>query len=114
MARPGPVPGAGDIVWVELGPIRGIEQAGRRPALVVSPLGYNENSTRIIVCPVTSTRRAWPFDVPLPSTLKSVGYVMVDQVRSIDRSERVVRTIETAPRSLLDDVLDRLLLLAGR
>jgi mRNA interferase MazF len=71
-------------------------------------------STRIVVCPVTSTRRIWPFDVPLPSNLKTVGYVLVDQVRSIDRSERVLRKIEAAPRSLLEEVLDRLSRLVGR
>ena len=108
------VPSAGDIVWVELDPIKGTEQAGRRPALVITPLDYNEMSTRIVVCPVTSTRRTWPFDVPLPSNLKTVGYVLVDQVRSIDRSERIFRRIEAAPRSLLDEVLDRLSQLVGR
>ena len=108
------LPSAGDIVWVELDPIKGTEQAGRRPALVITPLDYNEMSTRIVVCPVTSTRRTWPFDVPLPFNLKTVGYVLVDQVRSIDRSERVFRRIEAAPRSLLDEVLDRLSQLVGR
>jgi mRNA interferase MazF len=108
------VPSAGDLVWVELDPIKGTEQAGRRPALVITPLDYNQMSTRIVVCPVTSTRRIWPFDVPLPSNLKTVGYVLVDQVRSIDRSERVLRKIEAAPRSLLEEVLDRLSRLVGR
>jgi mRNA interferase MazF len=108
------VPSAGDIVWVELDPIKGTEQAGRRPALVITPLDYNRESTRVVVCPVTSTKRTWPFDVPLPSTLKTVGYVLVDQVRSIDRAERVFRRIEPAPRSVLDEVLDRLSLLVGR
>jgi mRNA interferase MazF len=108
------VPSAGDIVWVELDPIKGTEQAVRRPALVITPLDYNERSTRIVVCPVTSTKRTWPFDVPLPTTLKTVGYVLVDQVRSIDRSERVLRRIEAGPRSLLEEVLDRLSRLAGR
>ena len=99
---------------MELDPIKGTEQAGRRPALVITPYGYNQDSTRVVVCPVTSAKRNWPFDVPLPSALKTVGYVLVDQIRTIDRSERIFRRIETAPQSLLDEVLDRFLLLVGR
>lgn len=107
------IPRAGEIAWVELDPVRGREQSGRRPALVVTDATYNEASTRVVICPISRTIRNWPWDVLLPMHLRTTGVVMVDQVRSIDRSERLFAIIETAPPEVLVDVRDRLAALLG-
>lgn len=107
------LPSAGDIAWVEIDPVRGTEQAGRRPAIVVSELSYNENSARILICPISKREPPWPFNVPLPSGMKSDGVVLVDQVRMVDRPTRLFRRIEKAPPELLAEGRARLMLLIG-
>ena len=79
------LPDAGDIAWVDLDPVRGTEQAGRRPALVLSSMTYHDASRRAVVCPITSAARPWPFNVQLPTGLQTTGVVLVDQIRTIDR-----------------------------
>jgi mRNA interferase MazF len=98
----------GDIAWVELDPVKGSEQAGRRPALIVSSAVYNEASRRTVICPITRNIRAWPFKVPLPSGLETVGAVLVDQIRSIDCAERIFGIVERAPPEVLASVRGRL------
>jgi mRNA interferase MazF len=107
------LPGAGDIAWFELDPVRGTEEAGRRPGIVVSELAYNEHSARILICPISRREPPWPFNVPLPSGMKSEGVVLVDQVRMVDRPARMFRPIEKAPAALLAEVRARLMLLIG-
>ena len=107
------LPDAGDIAWVELDPIRGTEQAGRRPALFISNRPYHEMSYRSVICPITTTERDWPFDVALPPTCATRGFVLVDQVRTIDRSQRMFDFVETVPPEFLADVLGRLASLLG-
>ena len=85
------VPEAGDVLWVNFDPPLGREQAGRRPAIVISSRRYNEISTYIVVCPVTRSLKPWPFKVVLPSGTAIEGAVLVDQVRSVDRTARVLR-----------------------
>jgi len=85
------VPSAGDIVWVDFGPPFGHEQAGRRPAVVVSARSYNEVSSTIVLCPITRNVQDWPFKVLLPATEPIGGAVLVDQVRSVDRRVRILR-----------------------
>jgi mRNA interferase MazF len=107
------LPDAGDIVWVELDPVLGSEQAGRRPALVLSHRSYHEESPRAVVCPITSKDHQWPFNVALPAGLRTRGTVLVDQVRTVDRSTRVFAIIERAPQIVIDEVLGRLAALLG-
>jgi mRNA interferase MazF len=95
---------AGDIVWVDFGPPFGHEQAGRRPALVVSPRAYNERSALILVCPITRNVDAWAFKVELRESSRVQGAVIVDQVRSIDRGARFIRRTEKAGGDTLDRV----------
>lgn len=106
-------PSAGDIVWVEFDPVLGTEQAGRRPALVLTGDAYHRVSTRAVVCPISSRRRDWPFDVPLPTGLKTVGWVLTDQVRTVHRPSRIVGAVERAPPGLLAEVRGRLAALLG-
>ena len=107
------LPDVGDIAWVELDPVKGTEQSGRRPALILSDMIYHDASRRAVVCPITSTARSWPFNIPLPAGLQTSGVVLVDQVRTIDRSERMFDIIERAPNDLLSDVRGRLAALLG-
>ena len=107
------LPDAGDIAWVEFDPVRGTEQAGRRPALVLTPQAYHQRSTRALVCPITSNVRPWPFKIMLPEGLKTTGAVLVDQLRAIDRSERLFTIIERAPREVLLEAIRRLAALLG-
>jgi mRNA interferase MazF len=107
------LPDVGDIAWVDLDPVKGSEQAGRRPALVLSSVTYHDASRRAVICPITSAARPWPFNVPLPAGLQTTGVVLVDQVRTIDRSIRMFDVIERVPASLLSDVRGRLAALLG-
>ncbi|MBK8468062.1 MAG: type II toxin-antitoxin system PemK/MazF family toxin [Chloracidobacterium sp.] len=95
----------GDIVMVSLDPTLGHEQQKRRPCLVVSGLEYNKKSTLIVVCPITSTVRPWPWQVPVQAGT-IVGGIQVDQVRSIDRTARSVQAVRGAkcPHSVLQHV----------
>lgn len=106
-------PEPGDIAWVELDPVKGSEQVGRRPALIVSERIYHEASRRAVICPISRTERPWPFNVQLPSGLKTNGAVLVDQVRTIDRAERMFEIIERAPAAVMAEVRGRLAALLG-
>jgi mRNA interferase MazF len=107
------LPSAGDVIWVDLDPIAGTEQAGRRPALVLTPRSYHEKSRRSVICPITSKVRAWPWEVRLSEGLKTQGVVLVDQLRTIDRTERMHGFIEAVPDQVLAEVLGRLASLLG-
>lgn len=107
------LPAAGDIAWVLLDPVLGTEQAGRRPALVLSDASYHAKSRRAVICPITSVARIWPFEVALPPGLKTRGVVLVDQVRTVDRSPRLFAFIEAAPAELIAEVRSRLAALVG-
>jgi mRNA interferase MazF len=101
-------PNAGDIVWAVLDPVLGTEQAGRRPVLLLSDRAYHERSTRAVICPITKTARDWPFEVALPAGLRTVGVVLVDQVRTVHRPSRFKEFIEAAPEATLAEVRGRL------
>ena len=92
---------AGDIAWVEFDPVRGTEQAGRRPALVLTDRIYHERALRALVCPITRTIREWPSNVILPVGLKTKGVVLVDQIRAIDLAQRLFGIVETVPAEVI-------------
>ena len=104
---------AGDVVWIDFGVPVGHEQAGRRPALVVSLASYNEASSLLVVCPITRNEAPWPFKVSLPPIGRVRGAVVVDQIRAVDPVARHCRRIGAVPPDLLDEVRRRLSLLAG-
>jgi mRNA interferase MazF len=104
---------AGDILWVDFGAPMGHEQAGRRPALVVSPRDYNERSSLILVCPITRSPAPWPFKVEIQNPGRIRGAVLADQVRSIDRQVRFVRRVEQVGAETLDRVYGMLAALLG-
>jgi len=107
------LPDAGDIVWVDFEPIRGSEQAGTRPALVLSSSLMHEASRMTIICPITSNVAPWPAKVLLPDSLPVKGAVLVDQIRSVDRLMRGFRFICQAPDLVLTEVRLKLAALAG-
>ncbi len=78
------VPDRGDVVWLTFTPQAGHEQAGRRPALVISSSLYNEKTGLAIFCPITSKVKGYPFEVNIPKGLKVEGVVLSDQVKSLD------------------------------
>ncbi len=76
------VPEAGDIVWLQFDPQAGHEQAGHRPALVVSPAGYNAKTGLMLCCPLTTQIKGYPFEVKIVGTRPSAA--LADQVKSLD------------------------------
>lgn len=101
-------PSRGDIVWLEFSPQTGHEQAGRRPALCISPGEYNKKVGLAIFCPITSQKKGYPFEVPLPDSLEVAGVILADQVKSFDWRARKARYICTLPGSCLCEVLGKL------
>ena len=97
-------PRAGDIHWAIFDPSLGTEQAGQRPALVISDSAYNARSNRIVVCPITSRIRDWPFDLRLPDGAKTRGVVLCDQIRALDKQARLHGLVERVPDVFLADV----------
>lgn len=95
----------GDIVMVSLDPTLGHEQAKRRPYLVVSGAEYNKRSKLLVICPITSTVKPWPWQVPIQAGTIAGG-IQVDQVRSIDGTARGVSAVQGAkcPHSVLQHV----------
>ena len=102
---PSYVPRKGDIVILTFTPQAGHEQKGRRPALVVSNTVFNRHTGLAIVCPITGTFRNIPFHVRVPDQTAISGYIMVEQVKSVDYAGRGVRFAAKAPRAVLEDVL---------
>ena len=115
MSRKGAyVPERGDAVWITLDPQAGHEQAGRRPALVLSPSAYNGRVGLALFCPITSQVKGYPFEAPLPAGSPVSGVVGADQVKSLDwRACRAAR-IGAVSEEVVAQVLQRLqTLLAG-
>lgn len=106
-------PAAGDIVWTNFTPQAGSEQAGKRPALVISEIGFNGPTGFAFVAPITSAVKGWPFEVPLPVGLKTTGVVLADQMKPLDLRSRGVSFIEGAPPEVLDEVRARLAPILG-
>src|SRR5438132_6714349 len=99
------VPERGDFIALTFDPQSGHEQKGRRPALVISHHLFNKHAGLAIVCPITNTNRKIPFHLQIPTSASLTGFVMVDQVKSVDYSTRKAKFIEKAPRQTLEDVL---------
>lgn len=95
---------AGDIVWADFEPVRGHEQGGVRPAIVLTSGEFHENSTKAIVCPITRNPVPWPTKVGLPEGMETKGFVLADQIRTLHRASRGFRFIERAPAEVLADV----------
>ena len=101
-------PNRGDLIWVSLNPQAGHEQAGRRPALVLSPVEYNSRVGLALMCPVTRLAKGYPFEVAHPTDLDITGVILADQIKSLDWRARRTEIACKAPRSVTDEVLGKL------
>lgn len=99
------IPQRGDFVVLTFDPQSGHEQKGRRPALVISNYLFNKHTGLAIVCPITNRKRNVPFHIKVPIQSSLTGYIMVEQVKSIDFVSRGLKFIEKAPQEMLLDVL---------
>jgi mRNA interferase MazF len=109
VAKPAPyVPAAGDVVWVSFDPAMGHEQAGRRPGLVLSPIEYNARCGLMLICPITSKVKNYPFEVALPPGTPISGVVVADHVRNMDWRARQVEFACQAPPEVLREVRAKL------
>jgi mRNA interferase MazF len=111
MVAGGQVPDRGDLVWLDFDPQSGREQAGHRPALVLSPAAYNRVSGLALVCPVTSRVKGYPFEVVLPDGLPVGGVILADHLKSVDWRARRATFAAKAPREVLDEVRHKALAL---
>ena len=101
-------PERGDAVWVSFDPQSGHEQAGRRPALVLSPSAYNRKVGLAVFCPITSQIKGYPFEVVIPGGLGVTGAVLSDQVKSLDWQARNAELICHLPEDTVSQVLQKL------
>ncbi|HRW09803.1 MAG TPA: endoribonuclease MazF [Caldilineaceae bacterium] len=102
------VPSRGDVVWLQFNPQAGHEQAGHRPAVILSPQSYNEKVGLAIVCPITSQRKGYPFEVVLPDEVTVTGVVLADQVKRLDWRVRNATFQETLPEGVMAEILAKL------
>ncbi|MGA2264139.1 MAG: type II toxin-antitoxin system PemK/MazF family toxin [Acidobacteriota bacterium] len=100
-------PGRGDIVWVDFDPQAGHEQAGRRPALIISRRSYNQKVSLALLCPITNQRKGYPFETPLPKGLEIAGVVLADQIKSMDWRARRIEFCCEVPMATVLDVLGK-------
>ncbi len=105
------VPERGDLVWLTFNPQAGHEQAGRRPAVVLSPQAYNGKVGLAFFCPITSQVKGYPFEVILPDELPINGAILADQVKSLDWQARQIERINTLPEEIMKELLQKIGLL---
>ncbi len=108
MTPGGYVPDRGDAVWITLNPQAGHEQAGRRPAFVISPHAYNAKVGLAIMCPITSRVKGYPFEVVIAAGSGVSGAILSDQVKSLDWRERRAALVCRLPDDTVTEVLDKL------
>lgn len=101
-------PERGDLVWIRLDPRAGHEQAGRRPALVLSPAAYNRATGLALLCPITGRVKGYPFEVVIPDGLPIEGVVLADQVKCLDWKARRADIAASAPPEVVAEALGKL------
>ncbi len=99
----------GDIIKVNFNPQRGHEQAGYRPALVVSNNVFNEKTNLTMVCPITNTDNKFPLHIPLDKRTKTTGVVLCEHIRTLDLNAREYKFVESIPEDILQQVCDVLI-----
>jgi mRNA interferase MazF len=102
------VPSRGDIAWVTFSPTAGHEQAGRRPALIISPRAYNAKTGLCLACPITNQAKGYPFETRLAGVAGVSGVILADHVRSVDWSARRTEFLCKVPSAVLSEVLAKL------
>jgi len=105
------VPDQGDVVWVDFDPVKGHEQGGRRPALVMSPVNYNSKVRLCLACPITSHSKGFEFEVPLTGKIK--GVILADQIKTMawgDRNCKYVTRVDESTLMSVSSIISLLLL----
>jgi mRNA interferase MazF len=105
------VPERGDLVWLTFDPQAGHEQAGRRPAVVLSPSAYNGRTGLAVFVPVTRQIKGYPFEVPLPPDMPMTGAVPADQIKNFDWRARHIKRIAVLPDKVVKEIVARASLL---
>lgn len=108
MVKNGRTPQRGDLIWLSFDPQKGHEQKGRRPALVLSPREYNERVGLALMCPITTKKKGYPFEVNLTEDCIVEGVILSDQVKTLDWRAREAEIAGTAPPNVLSEVLQKL------
>lgn len=99
------VPDRGHAVWMNFNPMAGHEQAGHRPALVISPLSYNGRTGLALCCPITSQIKGYPFEVNIEGNPLISGVALADQIKNLDWRARGVKFITAVDESVLEEVV---------
>ena len=107
------IPSRGDIVWLQFDPQAGHEQAGRRPALVISPKSYNGRVGLALFCPLTTSVKGYPFEVAVQVGSKSEGVILADRIKSLDWRARQASTFDEVSDETLAEVLGKIGTLVG-
>ena len=102
------VPDRGEVIWLEFNPQSGHEQAGHRPALVISPKIYNSKTSLALVCPITSQVKNYGFEVAIPSGFTISGVVLADQIKNLDWNARNAKYVCTLPNDTVADVIEKI------
>jgi len=105
------VPERGDLVWLNFTPQSGHEQAGKRPAIVLSPKAYNQKVGLALFCPITSKIKGYPFEVQLSTTSKVKGVILADQIKSLDWKNRQATFIQKADVKSIRECLKKVAVL---
>lgn len=103
----GYIPDRGDVVWLQFSPQSGHEQAGHRPAVVISPREYNRRVGLALFCPITSKRKGYPFEVPI-EVRGAAGVILSDQIKSLDWRARKARLIGRVPDDAMREARGKL------
>ena len=102
------IPDRGDAVWIQFNPQAGHEQAGHRPAIVLSPAAYNGRVGLAILCPITTQVKGYPFEVQIPAGLAATGVILADQVKSLDWRVRNASFLCKLPEETIEEVTAKL------
>lgn len=105
------IPERGDAVWLDFNPQTGHEQAGRRPAVVISPQSYNQKVGLALFCPITNQAKGYPFEAAIPKGEKVSGVILSDQLKSLDWRARNVTFIAKLSDSVIEEVLKKVKIL---
>jgi mRNA interferase MazF len=107
------VPDRGDIVKFDFDPTLGREQAGYRPALVITEKGFNKATGLALVCPITSKIKGFNLEVVLPDGLNTTGVILAFQLKTVDWVESQIKYVESVPAETMEEVASKLHTLIG-
>ena len=105
------VPKRGDLIFINFNPQAGHEQAGYRPAVILSPYEFNKMTRFAVLCPITSKQKGYPFEVVLPKGLNIHGVILTDQVKSLDWEIRGFKHVDEVPNRIVKECLDKIALI---